>query len=271
MNMDDDWRYPHFRKPPISRTFFENTGWGKLQIASQVEVWLWLNSMVYGRSRTSWWGLMEPTYDWGAPSWYVSKKSWLHYWCYWKEKHMTFSQFGAPYSQTNPYLKPSKSAEIMHVLHVYITYTNDSHVGCISFSNAPLLEEPCQIPHDPWCSRPWRVHPGSGPSPKISDQLKSSLKIRVGTWDTWAHAKVDSPMICQYDSIHHAVVSGQNIWIISLEIIQTCHFEVAPLMETPIFPLSTTIFSLLAIRFPLIPLVVSHSWKPASNVSWSHQ
>ena len=24
-------------------------GWGPLQIASQVEIWLWLNSMVYGR------------------------------------------------------------------------------------------------------------------------------------------------------------------------------------------------------------------------------
>ena len=43
---------PPFHKTPISKTCFENTGWRKLQIPSQVEIWIsgWI-LMVYG----CWW------------------------------------------------------------------------------------------------------------------------------------------------------------------------------------------------------------------------
>ena len=56
--MDDLGGSPILGTPHI---FSKTTGWGLLQIASQVEIWLRLNSMVYGRYNELVHGGYEPT------------------------------------------------------------------------------------------------------------------------------------------------------------------------------------------------------------------
>ena len=67
--------------PPILGTphiFSKTTGWGPLQIPSQVEIWLWLNSMVYGRYNELVHGGYEPTNITGGHH-SAGVLSWLQY------------------------------------------------------------------------------------------------------------------------------------------------------------------------------------------------